>query len=224
MSVQIIVPAISEDELSSGLRRLTREIEARDPDLAVRGCLGGSDGYGCDFENEVFEMHPQWWGDCTCGYDKKEEEWCNSHEHADDCYQTKLKQRERAAGVRYWNGETWGSDLSPAPSYDEEKAAQDRIYSELCAEYGLNREFGAAVHCTCDYKAKWAAWVAENNHDPRCPTVLPNFRHKRTGFEVEWYKYIGRSMETKGSCNWLEVLTECINSLGTKHRGSRRKG
>ena len=43
-----------------------------------------------------------------------------------------------------------------------------------------------------------------------------NFRHFGTGFEVRWYKYIGRSMETVGELTplgWETVLQECKDSL-----------
>lgn len=67
-------------------------------------------GYGIDYENDVFEMHPYYWGDCTCGYEKEEwkkfrklfeekyknenekqqlelqyKEWLKTHKHSDRC-------------------------------------------------------------------------------------------------------------------------------------------
>lgn len=71
--------------------------------------------YGTDYENDVFVMRTQYWGDCTCG----------------------------------------AMDTGP----DE----------------------------------------PERDCEPTCPTALPNFRHKASGFEVCWYKYIGRGMEFKGA-------------------------
>ena len=48
----------------------------------------------------------------------------------------------------------------------------------------------------------------------------PNFRHKPSGQEVHWYKYIGRSMEIGDEIAggltdklWLDILQECIKSL-----------
>lgn len=39
----------------------------------------------------------------------------------------------------------------------------------------------------------------------------PNFRHKATGFEVRWYKYLGRGMELSHyDLNlWLQVARDC---------------
>jgi len=70
--------------------------------------------YGTNFENEVFLMKTQYWGDCTCG----------------------------------------AMDTGP----DE----------------------------------------PERDCEPTCPMQAPNFRFKPTGFEVRWYKYIGRDMEFSG--------------------------
>ena len=37
--------------------------------------------YGPEFENDVFEVHPYWWGGCTCGADEQYD-W---PEHTADC-------------------------------------------------------------------------------------------------------------------------------------------
>lgn len=41
----------------------------------------------------------------------------------------------------------------------------------------------------------------------------PNFRHKASGTEVEWYKYIGRGMEVDVRGDWDLILRECMESL-----------
>lgn len=69
--------------------------------------------------------------------------------------------------------------------------------------------------CDCEdtypQRSKW-----EVDHRPDCPAGMPNFLHKRTGFWVKWYKYIGRSMEWDESItkeDWREVYNECMDSL-----------
>ena len=42
----------------------------------------------------------------------------------------------------------------------------------------------------------------------------PNFRHKPTGTEVSWYKYIGRSMEIELTWSWFDIFAECMASIG----------
>ena len=70
----LVVPYVSDDEVSAGLRRLTRELAARG-EQGGGGLLGGEDGYGVDFENDVFMMHSFCWCErdgcawcvgCTC--------------------------------------------------------------------------------------------------------------------------------------------------------------
>lgn len=68
IEVEIILPECSDDEISEGLRDITR---ALDPKILVHGVLGGEHGYGADFENDVFKMHYYCWcesEDCPwCG-------------------------------------------------------------------------------------------------------------------------------------------------------------
>ncbi len=71
--------------------------------------------------------------------------------------------------------------------------------------YGANFEnetFMMRPECWCD---------AEDC--PRCAGEVPNFLHKTTGFEVEWYKYIGRSMKATGDAEPIDVFNDCFASL-----------
>jgi hypothetical protein len=66
------------------------------------------------------------------------------------------------------------------------KYSKDR-YGECAEKYGTefeNDEFMMHRFCWCDEDD--CGWCEGNK---------PNFLHKKTGFEVKWYKYIGRSME-----------------------------
>ncbi len=114
-NIMVILPAVSRDEFSNGLRELTKAIVEQNPKRHVMGLLGGTYGYGARWDDKVFSMHP------FC--------WC------------------------------------------------------------------------------------EKENCPWCEGEKPNFHHKRTGFEVTWYKYIGRSMETEGECDWPTVLAECLASV-----------
>lgn len=110
--VQIVVP--------SGMFGPSADDDFLDTALRVIGVAFAQPGewaskYGTNYENDVFVMRTQYWGDCTCG----------------------------------------------------------------------------AMECGPD--------EPERDCDPTCPMVLPNFRHKASGFEVEWYKYIGRSMMVRGT-------------------------
>ena len=64
--------------------------------------------------------------------------------------------------------------------------------------------------CTC------GAMDAENDTDcaPDCPVQKPNFIYKPSGFEVRWYKWIGRDNELKGECADLAAMfADCIKSI-----------
>lgn len=174
-----------DDQIANSLVNLTEKLAGLGHD-AARGFLGGEWGYGVNYSNDVFEMHPYWWGDCQCGYDWRAAKWEDQHPHADTCYQAEL---ERRGG------------------YD---AAE-----QLAREWGLTR-YGCAVHCTCEQEAVWSAWSAENDHDAECGVVRPNFLHKASGFEVRWYKYIGRSMELSDritTARWRAIFREVDESL-----------
>jgi hypothetical protein len=115
--VRIIVAGRNDgDALSDGLRELTRKI-AESTGAETGFGLGGEFGYGANYENAVFQMHPY----CWC--ERDECQWCG-------------------------------------------------------------------------------------------PNNAPNFWHKRSGFRVHWYKWIGRDNEINDvDVNISDVLAECIASV-----------
>lgn len=202
-AVQIHLPPVSHDQVSSDLRWLTEVLERQGAHLSG-GMLGGEYGYGAEWDSAVFEMHPFYWGDCECGHEEAEWTWCEENDHAPTCYQQVLVAR----GVigfdddRYW-------DMEPA----ERDARNDPIIDAVCAEMGLDPHFGRAVHCTCDYDTRYQAWSDVHDHDPACGIARPNFLHKPSGTRVDWYKYIGRGMEVDLRGDWRTILQECVASL-----------
>lgn len=68
--IEIVTPPVAriEDALESGLVSLTEAIAKIDPGAVAHGCLGGEFGYGAEWSNDVFEMHPfDWEPECDCG-------------------------------------------------------------------------------------------------------------------------------------------------------------
>lgn len=61
-----------DEAISSALYGLTETIATRTGVEPGHGLLGGEWGYGCDYENDVFRMHPYCWcgrEDCAyCGH------------------------------------------------------------------------------------------------------------------------------------------------------------
>ena len=129
--VTFVLPAVSDDAVSDWLRALTEAVCKATGDSGEGG-LGGSYGYGSNYENDVFMLHRFCWcerGDCA---------WCRCC----DC------------------------------------AGED--------------------HCEDS---------CSSHKEPE-----PNFRHKRTGATVHWYKYIGRGMEVS-EADWPAIFAECFDSL-----------
>lgn len=199
-TVEMHFPVGDVDFVSEGMRALTRRICEVTGEQSGYG-LGGEHGYGEEFENDVFEMHRYYWGDCTCGFserlDAADAEWHLTHRHASDCYRTRL-------------------DALVGEGRSRMDPKWRRAAEGLCAEMGLTYPERSAVHCTCGHDTEWRAFYDTlGGCDPRCPSVLPNFRHKASGYTVEWYKYIGRGMEVENpnGVRFTAILNECMESL-----------
>lgn len=96
----------------------------------------------------------------------------------------------------YWGECDCGFGPAEDKWYDDHKEVQD--------------------HENPGYAACWQEFEKlHTGHAATCATLLPNFHHKRTGFEVRWYKWIGRDPETKNAdgVNLQEVFAECLASL-----------
>jgi hypothetical protein len=80
-----------------------------------------------------------------------------------------------------------------------------------------------------DEEAK--AYFATEGHYPTCSLELPNFRHHATGFEVRWYKYIGRDNETVNQpADLTPIFNDCLRDIrdsdpkdGDAKQGSARE-
>lgn len=205
-------------------------------------CVPNNRMYGEPFENEVFAIFPYYWGDCTCGYDRKEQRWEIENEHEPHCCQSALK-REQAewlaehpepeAQIRNTTYEEVEKGITltvsvPAhsPSADmwrawhaEKEKAEVKIYDKLCAEFGVARQLGFAMHCTCYYYECWRLFRENNSHNPNCPIVKPNFLYKPTGFELRWYKYPLRDGYTNQKVThaaFKKIIAACIQSCQTR--------
>lgn len=64
--IKIILPFRSRGAVEDYLVDLTEALVKSKKAEWVGGFLGGEFGYGCHFKNEVFEMHPEFWGECKC--------------------------------------------------------------------------------------------------------------------------------------------------------------
>ncbi len=218
--ITVVLPPISEDAISSSLRDLTEILEEHTGTDNVQGILGGRHGYGVEFKNDVFEMHPYYWGDCTCEYDDDVEKFYDNLFHEDHCYQTDLTNHLRAEGFKVTEG-GWLDDegIYDFDAEDKFHVRKSALARELSIKHGLDPEIGVYVHCTCSYETKARAWEEANTHGDNCRMDKPNFYHYASGLQVAWYKYIGRSMEVSKEVTiteWTNIFVDCVNSLNAE--------
>jgi hypothetical protein len=229
--IEVILPEGAEgdqggdprEDAAAGLRYLTRRlVEGGFAAPHEFAGMAGEFGYGVEFENDTFEMHPFYWGECECGYDDRREQWERANRCAADCYGERLDAARREAGLRIFTRDESG-DLVEVPgierSYEETRALEAAIYEKLLAEFQLP-EFGCAVHCTCGNRSEFIRFLDANPHDPRCGVVLPNFWFKPGGCGYNWYKWIGRDMEMtgKGGATWADIYDACVASIDAEGR------
>lgn len=99
------MPTCTEDEVATGLRTITRflrEVTGEGP----RGFLGGDNGYGVEYENDVFMMHPFCWcerPDCPwcLGCECEVEERGGDYVVVDECVNCKNDNTETAPNFLY---------------------------------------------------------------------------------------------------------------------------
>lgn len=165
------------------------------------------------FDNEVFTIRPYYWGECTCGFEEKEEEWLQNHKHKDYCYQSLVEKELIEKG---WQYDKYNFFLSPPKNLlDEALEIKDNIRKKYCKMLGLPYT-GRAAHCTCDYKEEYNKWREENDHSEQCLLVLPNFHYKPTNFKIEWYKYAFRDSYMNQNLTKeeiLEIFAKCAESI-----------
>lgn len=231
---ELFGPERADDALSMGLRIITHQLSLRQPGVDLSGGLfGGEFGYGADFENDVFLMHPY----CWCGK-SGECPWCTGcaiyHEtgsckacaeefpHSAVCYQTEMNQALKAAGLAYILEGKYVPVDNLSHEYEKRRATEAAIYTDLCAKHGLDREVGAGIHCDCganeqrniaidnrgcDYQRGGGIFerFKPYSHLPeRHYYGPPNFWHKATNCRVTWYKYIGRENATNSDISSVE--------------------
>lgn len=205
----------------------------------AHGCLGGEFGYAPVFENDVFSMRPDYQDiECNCGFDKIAEEWHETHPHSSTCYYTEVYEidfdnhearRKCDEAIEKRNGFPFMSkesdEVQKEAKYWSRKHRnwKDSVLKKLCKKHNIPWKdgYGCMVHCDCGQEELRKEFFTTNDHDPKCELTLPNFCHKSSGFEVRWYKWIGRDMETNRditSEGLGRIFTECWESIPLEAR------
>lgn len=163
------------------------------------GCMVPENEMG-ELENEVMRIRSyDWDAECDCGADEAMDRWLDANPHQDICYQSELRNRM--------------AEFSHMP-YGERQGLENALYDELCAKYGVDRKFGAAVHCTCGRDtAADEEWLRMDGHKDSCRFIQPNFLYKPTGFTINWYKYPFRDSYMTPPITakkWRDIVRHCI--------------
>lgn len=170
--------------------------------------------YGVEYSNSVFEMHPYYWGDCTCGFDDEEDKWLEQHQHKPECFYVKFERYEKELEAQ---GINWFGNRS-----DE----YNRLMREFAEKNGYKELDGIRVYCDCGYNDEYKKWRQTHDHKPDCRLVIPNFRYKPTGLEIRWYKYIGRGMSSNQEINIVEfrkIIAHCIRSVEEEREKNKQR-
>jgi hypothetical protein len=211
--VQIVLPPCASDEVSVGLRQLTAALRGIGCNTDG-GLFGGSDGYGANFENDTFMMHQFCWceeGSCLwcsgCGCDKSDVRFFidDIEVSSDESYRRNLEFLGPTPGDLHKHG---------TPEYE----AYDREWYARVAERDRRwRTLYPAIVHTCERAAMFATRAEGSDEKPSFASTAPHFWHKASGMRVQWYKYIGRSMEIgMGSWPWPQVLADALGSITAK--------
>jgi len=192
------VPEADYGYLTEQLLALSRKLVERGCGTSV-GILGPRDGYGAEFRNDVFEMHPYHWGGCACGLIERAQKWHTEHVHKSACFHTELMAMEFPDGFGGKHHE-----------------ASPQQLQALCIKHGVpwHDGQGVKVRCTCGHQEASVAWHRDHGHAPECPVGRPNFQCGDV--QVRWYKYIGRGLSLNREIDrqGLEAMFQrCFGSI-----------
>lgn len=182
-----------ERYVAEKLYKLSEKLGRMNPDDQAHGCFGGEWGYGQDFKNDIFEMHPYYWGDCDCGAE------CPKHQA--DCEQVTKRDNWISRRIHFATGGKPAGEFGLLPPIDHHKFP----------EFEKENPYPT---CTCGAEA---SWVEKDTHELTCSTVRPNFRYQ--DIEIRWYKYIGRGMTVSREVTRQELIAmfrKCFASVANK--------
>ncbi|KKM01780.1 hypothetical protein LCGC14_1790990 [marine sediment metagenome] len=155
-----------------------------------QGFLGGTYGYGADFENDTFRMYPY----CWC--EKEDCPWCSGCTCPDSAYHYHIDKREVSfeEWYRYYD---YNVPNVQNPNWE-------RISQEV------NTHRTSTHDAICSHCTKGGPEGKPPGHS------APNFWHKPSGLKIWWYKYIGRGMEQIPKVTlpqWGKIYFECLTSI-----------
>ncbi len=144
--------------------------------------------YGVEFENDVFQVMPYWWGDCTCG--------AECPKHSGDC-----------DIVTKWND--W---IEARLDYCSGMPDENGFAEVNLDKFPEFEKRHPAPECTC---AAEENWQEKEEHEQDCKLIAPNFLFKPTGFSIQWYKYPLRDSYMSQNVTldeFRKIVSQCVES------------
>jgi hypothetical protein len=176
------------------------------------------DSYGIPgFENDTFVIRPYNWRGCSCGFDSLSTE---EVKHRENCYQSELKRKQLETG--YYTEKYGILSIKEITKLDLAEKQEELICKKLCLKHNIpwNNGIGSLAHCTCDFDKRYAEHIAKmgfpKGHKKDCLEILPNFCHKPSGIEIQWYKYPLRDSYFNKEISleeFSEIIDGCISSI-----------
>lgn len=215
---EVFVPAAEDDAISVSLRLLTQQLIARGHGEGGGG-FGGEFGYGVEFENDVFMMHPFCWcerddclwcgGSCGCAEPYRVGRHLDGRRVSDEEYEAWHATIEKPLPWKATNAKHGTKE------YRRHQDAFDAYIEERDRRSG--RIWPPVVH-VCGrgmfYSRHEEIWAV---YSPKpYPHSAPHFWHKASGLRVWWYKYIGRDMHAyvDSESPLRAVIEDCLCSIG----------
>jgi len=192
--IQIILPERSDDVISSDLRRLTQILclNRIGDDYDGAGGLGGDFGYGVNYENDTFMLHR------FCWCEREDCAWCAGCECPPEAFHYFVEGRE--VDFDEWM-DFYKTQMGDSDEYERRSESEWNDYFARAEQVNTRRT---------------------SRHDPVCRFCrgefgnAPNFLHKPSGSRINWYKYIGRDMESELNVPWETIMADCLYSIGVR--------
>jgi hypothetical protein len=174
---------------------------------------GNSEGYkmaGCEYENDTFLIRPYYFGSCICSTQKLIVQFKEQNEHSKECFHSHwLDIKERFEEHK----EYFHSNVMKAHRLDSEM--------RLCSMFKIPWNSGKDLDkiCTCDYKNKLQQISQEFPHDPKCPTISPNFTYKPDVYNIWWYKVYFRDSYSNVPLDlpkFQSIIRKCMPTVRRK--------
>jgi hypothetical protein len=134
---------------------------------------------GCSFVNDTFEIHPYYFGNCLCSFNKKYKEFIKITPHKQDCFMVELNILNDA--------------FKKHPQYiNNNKLKAERANEErrLCIAHNIDYKDGKNLSNVCNCGCQESFYSLNHQHEDSCPILLPNFwvKNQETPLKIFWYK------------------------------------